>query len=201
MVRQSPLIINTEPNPQGHSRTLSTPNSPRTLARTMSSPNTPQALSPRSLASANQLSGAPSGLFLFEIITPERVYYIGADAEPERKRWLKLIKRSKKVHVRRRQLMDQRAEEARKVQETIARERAESSMRGGLPVVIKEGILFKKGNNRGPKDWKSRWFQLAGETLSYYDNKGDPKPIGQINVLNVVAKPSHQRKKTNITLI
>ncbi|KXJ24597.1 Pleckstrin-2 [Exaiptasia diaphana] len=42
----------------------------------------------------------------------------------------------------------------------------------------KEGYLVKKGHVR--HNWKTRWFVLYDERLSYYKKKGDKEPVGYV---------------------
>ncbi|XP_062523573.1 pleckstrin-like [Corticium candelabrum] len=47
-------------------------------------------------------------------------------------------------------------------------------------VVLKEGFLVKKGHVR--HNWRTRWFVLCPDVLTYYRQKNDATPAGEINL-------------------
>jgi hypothetical protein len=53
------------------------------------------------------------------------------------------------------------------------------------------GYLKKQGNSIR-KDWKRRWFLLKPDTLHYYKNKDDPRPVGCIHLLSCAVKTATQ---------
>lgn len=61
---------------------------------------------------------------------------------------------------------------------------------GSLSIASKEGYLTKIGKLH--KNWKLRWFVCLKMQLSYYDHKGDSKPIRKID-LNAASKCEMER--------
>jgi len=58
--------------------------------------------------------------------------------------------------------------------------------------VVKQGWLTKKGGQR--RNWKTRWFVLKTNELSYYNNKKDVKAKGTVILSGVTVKPSAHKE-------
>lgn len=99
----------------------------------------------------------------FEVITPQRVWYLQADNSADFFMWMDLLRESQQRHVRR----------ARQGVEGLPDPAAATSSE-----VVREGYLIKRGGNF--KSWKKRWFVAKDNKLAYYATPGDKVPKGSI---------------------
>eukprot|EP01114_Cavostelium_apophysatum_P020446 TRINITY_DN6850_c0_g1_i2.p1 TRINITY_DN6850_c0_g1~~TRINITY_DN6850_c0_g1_i2.p1 ORF type:complete len:1044 (+),score=328.57 TRINITY_DN6850_c0_g1_i2:146-3277(+) len=58
--------------------------------------------------------------------------------------------------------------------------------------VAKEGVMYKKG---GARSWQKRYFFLKDNTLYWHVTKQDVIPVGSVNVLTCLIKPSSDHEK------
>lgn len=127
----------------------------------------------------------------FKLVTPSRTYYFEADSSPEVSSWVEAIKGAC-------------AKLAAGTQSQTTPGVGTSSMRSGGSM-IRSGTLptqtaafqeisgyLKKQGNSIRKDWKRRWFVLKPESLHYYKNKDDPRPVGCIHLLACSVKTAAQ---------
>jgi hypothetical protein len=118
----------------------------------------------------------------FEIIIPNRIYYIQTDNSSDFFAWQEVIKQSinqYNVIYRNLNLESSGALELirhigpDKTLQAVYEEKRQSSF-----VVEYSGYLTKRGDT--VKSWKKRWFVLKDNRLAYYAKKEDPQPKGSI---------------------